>query len=99
MDQAETKDRIRREVEFWDDTLRRTYKTPRGHKNIMSETRSLKRFEGRHLELAILRARRWIKNARNPKDPPRHIGHAMAAFARADPEGFKRAIEERGHVG
>lgn len=47
-------------------------------------------FEGRHLEIAVKRAKRWMHNRRKTmnKRPPRHIALAMAAFHKIDPKGF-----------
>ncbi len=51
-------------------------------------------FKGRHLELCVLRAKRWMrsKRFRRPGGAPRHIALAMAAFSLADPKGFKKAL-------
>jgi len=50
-------------------------------------------FEGRHLEIAIRRAKRFLRSVkRKPRGAPRHIALALAAFQKADPEGFKNAV-------
>ncbi len=60
----------------------------------MQETvKVLRIFEGAHLENAVRRAKRWMRSPRFRRtDTPRHIALAMAAFHKADPEGFKRAL-------
>ena len=52
-------------------------------------------YEGRMLELAILRAKRWIRSKNfgfEKSNMPRHIAKAMAAFHKADPVGFKETV-------
>ena len=56
-------------------------------------------FEGRYLDLAILRARRWIRNAHKRRlggirNAPKHIALKLAAFHKVDPDGFKAAMQE-----
>ncbi len=50
-------------------------------------------YVGPCLELAVKRAKRWIRaNGMIPK-PPKHIILAMMAFSQADPNGFKEAVK------
>ena len=51
--------------------------------------------EGRHLEHALRRAARYMRRPRQGR-PPRHILLFMSAFRKADPEGFKTAMETYG---
>lgn len=47
-------------------------------------------YSGRHLELTLKRAKRWItSNIKDLTHPPRHISHAMLVFLKADPDGFR----------
>lgn len=55
-------------------------------------------YEGRHLEHAVRRAKRWMRGPRfsgSLTGAPRHINLAMAAFFKADPEGFRGAVNAR----
>ncbi len=54
-------------------------------------------FEGARLARAIRRAKRWIRSRRyrSVSSTPRHIALAMAAFHKADPEGFARCLHEK----
>ena len=53
-------------------------------------------FEGRHLELAVRRAKRFIRANKTGKvgTAPKHIALKMAAFSLADPDGFRDAMTE-----
>ncbi len=52
-------------------------------------------FEGANLERAIRRARRHIRSPRFKRGgAPHHVALAMAAFHRADPEGFRQAVAD-----
>lgn len=51
-------------------------------------------YEGRRLELAILRAKRWFRSRTITSSPAWHIALAVLAFKEADPEGFKLALAE-----
>ncbi len=48
-------------------------------------------YEGRVLEIAITRAKRWIRSAKfaDGVGAPHHIALALAAFHKADPDSFK----------
>lgn len=51
--------------------------------------------EGEHLDHALRRARRYMRSRRFRRPGsgvPRHIALFMAALAKVDPEGFKRAL-------
>lgn len=51
--------------------------------------------EGAHLLHAVKRAKRFIRSKgyrQRGHTPPRHIALFMAAFHKADPEAFKRAM-------
>lgn len=51
-------------------------------------------FEDKHLENVVRRARRWIVNrSRLGQRPPRHIALAMAAFHKAYPDEFEKALK------
>ncbi len=66
-----------------------------GH-TVMQEVRAIRTFEGVHLENVMKRARRWIRRQRRcgtDGKMPGHIALAMAAFRKADPAGFARALE------
>lgn len=54
--------------------------------------------EGQYLRNLATRARRFIRNAGIEElgDPPSHIGLALLCLLRADPDGFKAAMEARG---
>lgn len=63
----------------------------------MQETITVERvLDGAHLEHAVRRAKRWIRSKRfrtpGKGGMPHHIAIFMAAFHKADPEGFKRAM-------
>lgn len=51
-------------------------------------------YEGRRLELAVLRAKRWFRSRTITSSPAWHIALAVLAFKEADPEGFKLALAE-----
>ena len=55
-------------------------------------------FEGRRLDLAVLRARRWIRNSHKRRDgirgAPKHIALKLAAFHKAYPVSFGTAMTE-----
>jgi len=54
-------------------------------------------YEGRVLDLAVIRAKRWMRSGKFPgTGAPHHIALAMAAFHKADPEGFNRILKSRG---
>jgi hypothetical protein len=87
-----------------DDTLRRNVvRVERGrvlqmrdrHNRVVQEGSSSEHvFEDRHLTNAIRRARRWMSRPRRSKSPPRHIRLAMAAYARARPDDFRKSMQE-----
>lgn len=60
-------------------------------KKILKRTPTTITFEGRHLDIAIKRAKRWIRKCTDQK-PSHHIALAMAAFHQVDPEGFKQYL-------
>lgn len=98
-------------VEIVDDTGRSTIGRaddgPTGKRMMMAQDRQGRRlqektqtvcvFEDRHLDLAVLRARRWIRNAHKRRDgirgAPKHIALKLAAFHKAYPVDFGEAME------
>ncbi len=60
-------------------------------RKVMETVRVTHVFEGRRLGHAVTRARRWIRNNRPDVRPPHHIALFLAAFHKADPDGFKQA--------
>ena len=51
-------------------------------------------YEGRRLEEAVRRAKRWMRSAKFPKiGAPHHVALAMAAFHKADPVGFRKEVK------
>lgn len=52
---------------------------------------------GRHLEIAINRAKRYMRKKGNLKKAPFHIEIALAAFASADTAEFMRCLLEAGY--
>lgn len=83
-------------VEIVDDTGRRTISL-RGRK-MQEKTRTVHVFEGQHLNNAIRRARRWMRNAHRRRDgirgAPKHIALKLAAFHKAYPVDFERAMTD-----
>ncbi|MEE8608962.1 MAG: hypothetical protein V3S55_15265 [Nitrospiraceae bacterium] len=67
---------------------------PYKNRKIMDTVEVKRVFEGRHLELCVLRAKRWMrsKRFREQGGAPRHIALAMAAFSKADRKGFNEAL-------
>lgn len=68
-----------------------------GNRNQVQNTLTVEHvFEGRCLELAMRRAKRFIRAKRNGKvgTAPKHIALKMAAFSLADPDGFRDAMTE-----
>ena len=49
-------------------------------------------YEGRGLEVAINRAKRFMRNNITPFDAPKHIKLAMKAFKQADPKDFEKCL-------
>ena len=86
-----------------DDTLRATQGIVRGKELMLYQDRQHRRvqrtvsvermLEGRHLEHALRRARRWIRN-RSGESPSGQMAVFLAAFRKADPVGFEAAVEE-----
>lgn len=95
-------------VEIVDDTGRNTLGRSNGGQMMMArdrqgrrvqeKTRTVHVFEGRHLDLAVLRARRWIRNSHRRRDgirgAPKHIALKLAAFHKASPVDFGAAMQE-----
>ena len=50
-------------------------------------------YEGRALQVAINRAKRWIRSGR-AGTPPAHIVFGLMAFLKADPKQFKHCASE-----
>ncbi len=88
-------------VVVYDDSLRQTqgmvadgrllFVKDRQHRKIQDVTSIARVLEGRPLEHAIRRARRWLHRPRNRR-PPGHIALFLAAFHKADPAGFEAAV-------
>lgn len=52
-------------------------------------------YEGKHLEHAVKRARRWLCGSRGRREgrvAPAHIQRFMLAYAKADPKGFSEDL-------
>lgn len=54
-------------------------------------------YEGRGLQVAINRARRWLKSGKRGT-PPAHIVLAMMAFMKADPKQFQHIVAGSSHA-
>lgn len=93
---------IPKRVVVVDDTLRATQGMIVGGKLMLYQDRQRRRtqrrvsvsrvLEGRHLEHALRRARRWMRKPRGRA--PGHIAVFLAAFHKADPVGFKAMVKE-----
>lgn len=70
-----------------------TFPVDRQRRRLQDTVRVERVLEGRHLEHALKRARRWIRN-RSRECPPEQIAVFLAAFRKADPAGFAAAVEE-----
>lgn len=86
-----------RTVTVIDDTLRENIIgfNERGQlvKQGQREVHSQHEFRGRHLQIAINRAKRFMRSLRfQGGGAPRHIALAMMAFHKADHEGFQKAL-------
>ncbi len=85
-----------------DDTLRVTQGVIQNGKLMLYEDRQHRRaqhrvnvarvLEGRHLEHALRRARRWMRKPHGRA--PGHIAVFLAAFHKVDPAGFKAMVKE-----
>ncbi len=85
-----------------DDTLRATQGMVVNGKVIFYQDRQRRKvqhrvsvarvLEGRHLEHALRRARRWMRKPRGRA--PGHIAVFLAAFHKVDPAGFKAMVKE-----
>ncbi len=85
-----------------DDTLRRTegvirdgrvaFHVDRQKRRVQQTVRVERVLEGRHLEHALGRARRWMRKPRGRA--PGHIAMFLAALYKVDPDGFKTAARE-----
>ena len=62
-----------------------------GHRQAQHTVRVERVLEGRHLEHALRRARRWMRRPRRG-GAPRHIALFLAALHRTDPAGFEEAM-------
>ena len=56
---------------------------------IQDKTKRPVTYEGRGLQVAINRARRWLKSGKRGT-PPAHITLALMAFLKADPQQFQQ---------
>lgn len=67
--------------------------TVRAHgRQVQDVVRTTHVFEGARLEHAVRRARRWIRGPRfRTAGAPHHIALYLAAFHKADPDGFNEA--------
>ena len=70
--------------------------TTRDGKKIQSVIERHVEYSGRKLELAVLRAKRFIRSNKRAGEklprPPYHIAMALAAFLASDPDGFREAM-------
>ncbi len=92
---------ILKRVVVMDDTLRATKEFVKDGKVVLYLDRQRHRvqqqvsvprvLEGRHLEHALRRARRWMRKPRGRA--PGHIAVFLAAFHKADPTGFKAMVK------
>lgn len=72
----------------------RHYVDRQGHK-IQKAVRSTKVYEGKQVEIAVKRAKRWLRRGpeKSVLNPPRQIQYALAVFSKADPKGYAEAAE------
>ncbi len=92
----------RKRVVVTDNTLRRTAGViqnnqlmlyqDRQHRKVQQTTTVERVLEGRHLEHALKRARRWMRKPRGRA--PGHIAIFLAALHKVDPEGFKAMVRD-----